>query len=322
MRIWSGITLFLLIQCAGSVRADDCPPDLRQANRPANPDLDLGRRDQPLPLFMWRYRSLAAELYLVGSVHALNVTLRPLPDQLENAFEQSTHLAVEVDVTKTSVPAPAWVSKHLLLPNNSGLTSLLDETRRDRLACILEQMSIDYVSIGRLKPALAAMQISRARLSNLGYQAKWGMEQQFLHRVGHREVLELESPEEQLLLIASPTLEVQLEMFDESLIGHNEFNAELISLMSAWLAGDDEALAQLFGDRGRHSSEYREFQYRLVNQRNVGFAQKIETFLASPGTYFVLVGAAHLGGSDGVVRLLDARGHKGHRVFSGDRIDP
>jgi len=322
MRVWSTITLFLLIQCAGSVHADDCPPDLRQANRPANPDLDLGRRDQPLPLFMWRYRSLAAELYLVGSVHALNVKLRPLPDQLENAFEQSTHLAVEVDVTKTSVPAPAWVSKHLLLPNNSGLTSLLDETRRDRLACILEQMSIDYVSIGRLKPALAAMQISRARLSNLGYQAKWGMEQQFLHRVGHREVLELETPEEQLLLITSPTLEVQLEMFDESLIGHNEFNAELISLMSAWLAGDDEALAQLFGDRERHSSEYREFQYRLVNQRNVGFAQKIETFLASPGTYFVLVGAAHLGGSDGVVRLLDARGHKGHRVFSGDRIDP
>jgi uncharacterized protein YbaP (TraB family) len=85
---------------------------------------------------------------------------------------------------------------------------------------------------------------------------------------------------------------------------------------------DDEALAQLFGDRDRHSSEYREFQYRLVNQRNVSFAQKIETFLASPGTYFVLVGAAHLGGSDGVVRLLDARGHKGHRVFSGDRIDP
>ena len=111
-------------------------------------------------------------------------------------------------------------------------------------------------------------------------------------------------------------------MFDESLIGHNEFNAELISLMSAWLAGDDEALAQLFSDRDRHSSEYREFQYRLVNQRNVSFAQKIETFLASPGTYFVLVGAAHLGGSDGVVRLLDARGHKGHRVFSGDRIDP
>ena len=83
-------------------------------------------------------------LFLCGvTVHALNVTLRPLPDQLENAFEQSTHLAVEVDVTKTSVPAPAWVSKHLLLPNNSGLTSLLDETRRDRLACILEQMSID-----------------------------------------------------------------------------------------------------------------------------------------------------------------------------------
>ena len=63
------------------------------------------------------------------------------------------------------------------------------------------------------------MQISRARLNGLGYYAKWGMEQQFLRRAGRREVLELESSQEQLLLIANTPVEVQLELFDESLIG-------------------------------------------------------------------------------------------------------
>ncbi len=92
--------------------------------------------------------------------------------------------------------------------------------------------------------------------------------------------------------------------------------------MSAWLAGDDETIAQLFGNRKYHSSDYRAFQYRLLNQRNVGFTQKIESYLASPGTYFVIVGAAHLGGSQGVVRLLDARGHKGHRVSSMGQVNP
>ena len=322
MRVWSGIGLFVLFQCGGSLYASDCPPDLRQTNHLTNPPLVQPHRDQRLPLFMWRYRSSAGELYLVGSVHALNVSLRTLPDQLENAFQQSTHLAVEVDTTRTEVPEPAWMRKHLLLPTNSELTTLLNEARRDRLSCVLEQVNIDYASIGRFKPALVAMQISRARLAKLGYHAKWGMEQQFLRRAGNREVLELESPEEQLLLIANPRLEVQLEMHDESLIGHEKFNVELVSLLSAWLSGDDEALGQLFGNREHHSSDYGDFQDRLLNQRNVGFAQKIEAFLSSPGTYFVLVGAAHLGGSHGVVRLLDARGHTGHRVFSGDRIDP
>ena len=321
-RTWSGLSLFLLIQCVGSVSATECPQDLRRANAPATPELSRPDGHRASPLFMWRYRKPTGELYLVGSIHALNATLRTLPDQLENAFQQSTHLAVEVDITSPNLLNPTWVTEHLLLPNNSRLSSLLNETRRDRLSCLLPQLNINYESIGRFKPSLVAMQISRARLNSLGYYANWGMEQQFLRRAGRREVLELESPEEQLLLIANTTVDVQLELFDESLIGHKEFSAEFVALMSAWLSGNDESLIQLLRDRDHHSADYRDFQDRLINQRNIRFAQKIETFLATPGTYFVLVGAAHLVGPRGLVHLLDARGHKGHRVFSRDRIDP
>ena len=321
-RTWSSLTLFLLIQCVGSVSANDCPQDLRRANSPKTPKLTRPDEHHTSPLFMWRYRTLTGELYLVGSIHALSATLRTLPVQLESAFQQSTHLAVEVDTTSPNILDRTWVTEHLLLPNNSGLRSLLNETRRGRLSCLVRQINIDYESIGRLKPSLVAMQISRARLNGLGYYAKWGMEQQFLRRAGRREVLELESSQEQLLLIANTPVEVQLELFDESLIGHKDFHAEFVALMSAWLTGDDESLIQLLRDQDHHSTDYRDFQDRLINQRNIRFAQKIETFLASPGTYFVLVGAAHLVGSGGLVQLLDARGHKGHRVFSGDRIDP
>jgi len=322
MQVWSGITLFFLTQCAEFVSADVCPSDLRPTSLLATRNLHTEQPEQPLPIFMWRYRSLDSDLYLVGSVHALRASQRPLPDQLENAFQQSTHLAVEVDTTRANFLKPAWISKHLLLPNDIFLTSLLNGARRKRLSCVLEQINVDFASIRRFKPALAAMQISRARLSNLGYEAQWGTEQRFLRRAGDREVVELESPQEQLLLIADPSLAVQLEMFDESLSGHEEFSTELVSLMSAWLAGDDDSIVQLFGSREYHSPDYLDFQFRLLNQRNVGFAQKIESFLTSPGTYFVIIGAAHLGGSQGVVRLLDARGHKGHRVSSNDRFDP
>ncbi|GIT39114.1 MAG: hypothetical protein Ct9H300mP8_03100 [Gammaproteobacteria bacterium] len=85
---------------------------------------------------------------------------------------------------------------------------MLNETRRNRLSCLLPQLNINYESLGRFKPSLVAMQISRARLNSLGYYANWGMEQQFLRRAGRREVLELESAEEQLLLIANTTVDV------------------------------------------------------------------------------------------------------------------
>ena len=49
-------------------------------------------------------------------------------------------------------------------------------------------------------------------------------------------------------------------------------------------------------------------------------ADKIAGYLQAPGTTFVLVGAAHLTGPEGIVALLEARGLQGHRINSNDTI--
>jgi hypothetical protein len=49
---------------------------------------------------------------------------------------------------------------------------------------------------------------------------------------------------------------------------------------------------------------------RLLDARNRNWVPKLEEYLRSGQTYFVVVGAAHLGGSDGLVTLLRARGCK------------
>jgi hypothetical protein len=49
---------------------------------------------------------------------------------------------------------------------------------------------------------------------------------------------------------------------------------------------------------------------RLIDVRNRNWLPKIEDCVRSGQTYFVVVGAGHIGGADGVLALLRARGYK------------
>ena len=54
--------------------------------------------------------------------------------------------------------------------------------------------------------------------------------------------------------------------------------------------------------------KYPEIHRALLTDRNVAWAPRIEALLATPEIEFVLVGAAHLPGTDGLMALLQARG--------------
>ena len=57
-----------------------------------------------------------------------------------------------------------------------------------------------------------------------------------------------------------------------------------------------------------------------MDQRNVGMADKIATFLNGSGSYFVLVGAAHYIGDNSIIKLLERRGIRGERIYSNQHL--
>jgi uncharacterized protein YbaP (TraB family) len=92
------------------------------------------------------------------------------------------------------------------------------------------------------------------------------------------------------------------------------------AMIVAWLAGDEREFRRLFDLESGDSPEVQAFMRRLLEDRNVGMADKIASYLQMPGTTFVLVGAAHLTGPEGIVALLEARGLKGRRINSNDTL--
>ena len=79
------------------------------------------------------------------------------------------------------------------------------------------------------------------------------------------------------------------------------------NMVNAWRRGDADVLW-----REIHASyaDYPGFGERLIEARNRVWIPKIESYLASGQTYFVIVGMGHLGGPEGLVRLLQARGYQ------------
>ena len=82
-------------------------------------------------------------------------------------------------------------------------------------------------------------------------------------------------------------------------------------IMSAWRRGDIEALARSTRDAYR---DFPAFGERILGARNRRWAPKLEGYLKSGQTYFAVVGAAHLGGADGLLALLRARGCKVEQI--------
>jgi uncharacterized protein YbaP (TraB family) len=138
---------------------------------------------------------------------------------------------------------------------------------------------------------------------------------------GGRPILELETLDEQLSVLTSPTTEVQDEMLLDTLQQMDTVEPIIAGMATAWLAGDDAEFQRLFDEEDSGgSAESRQFERRLIEDRNVTMADKIAGYLTQAGTTFVLIGSAHLIGPEGIVALLEARGLRGVRIQSNDSI--
>ena len=274
------------------------------------------------PLMMWQNKNRRSQISIVGSVHSLKATLLPLPDPIDQAFEQSSHVVVETNVLQADdgSTSRAWLVDQLTLAPEQSLRSMLNDRNFEQLQKILRNTGLKFETLDRLKPAFAATNIVNARLDAFGFSRKWGMEQQFLERADFRTIVSLETTKQQITLLAQTAMEIQLRILSESLVSDTELESMVTSLVSAWWHGDDVAIENSFQDDSENSEAYENFQRNLLDKRNFRMADKIIELLDVPGHYFVLIGAAHLIGSNSIINILQERGITLQRVANDGSI--
>jgi uncharacterized protein YbaP (TraB family) len=120
-------------------------------------------------------------------------------------------------------------------------------------------------------------------------------------------VLGLETLEQQLAIFDKVPVEDQVKALVAMVRKPEEAKAEVNRLLAAYKAQDLPELMK-FSKESEFSPESSEFLEDLLAKRNLNWIPTIETVAGRKPTFFAF-GAAHLGGKDGVVELLRAKGY-------------
>jgi uncharacterized protein YbaP (TraB family) len=119
-------------------------------------------------------------------------------------------------------------------------------------------------------------------------------------------IIGLETVSEQMrMLDAKPLAEQARELYEMSL-DPQKWIQQLRDLSSAYRLRDSDKLYRLSAEQMK---EQKTFSKQLLDDRNTRWIPKLDSALkAKPA--FIAVGAAHLGGEKGLVKLLRARGYQ------------
>jgi hypothetical protein len=79
---------------------------------------------------------------------------------------------------------------------------------------------------------------------------------------------------------------------------------DLNELLAAWEQGNADKMLDLTLQSTLRYPELTKQMDNLIDKRNVRMAQRIRDYADTSNTYLIVVGALHMGGKNGIIRLL------------------
>jgi len=272
--------------------------------------------------YFWKVEKDGVEVHLLGSIHVGDAKMYPLRDEIEEAFDNSDHLVVEVNIAKG--PDEKTAAEIQALQVYSDGTTLKDHVSAEtyaRLQSFLKELGLPTNSYDTFKPWAIYLDMSNFVSASSGYQGGLGIDMYYLSRaqLAYKPILELESYSSQLNIFDSYSKELQEQQVNEVLDGifgiretTNETDTSLDTLADLWIKGDDAGLEALVTSL----EESPELYEKLLTNRHTGMLEKIEGYLSNEkkDSYFVVAGYLHMLGKDGLITQLKEKGYTVTRI--------
>jgi len=266
---------------------------------------------QPRKSFLWKIQSEANTVYVLGSLHFSKREIYPLRQEIENAFDQSDFLVVEANVNDIRKADVQKLVETALYPANDTLEKHLSAETYERVKKEIAGLGIPTELINKQKPWFLAMTLVALESVKLGLDPKFGIDMHFLSKAeGKKKILELESLDYQISVLSGLSDKDQELFLLYTLKDLNILEQELDKMIRAWTSGDTKAMESLMTKGVLEDKSLSSIYDKLVYERNKKMALKIESFLKAKETYFIIVGAGHLVGNEGIIELLKRDGYR------------
>jgi uncharacterized protein YbaP (TraB family) len=331
MRVWPLPLLSLLLLLSASVaQASSKERDRLLAGHPIRETrFSTQAQDGYIATGVWKIPGARNTVYLGGTSHIIKPDQVPFPSSFYAAYNDSKVLYIEFDtdislLTKVGFARKAlqWIKLHrdeLILPKGKRISDFIEPETDQKLR---ERYGRNYRKIERSTPVYVA------------FTAEMGLGAQEDEDSGVEDVFVALAKKDQKTVrtlddkgVLDTVLLVMDEVFikcraaiakkgadaviRESLLDEPLGNLE----QTVWRTGDPETLEKMQREMFDESPTI--YQKALV-ERNQKWLPKIEAALKSDKNVFILVGAAHLPGKDGLIATLKSAGFKPERLHGLD----
>jgi uncharacterized protein YbaP (TraB family) len=271
---------------------------------------------QPKPrrFLMWKATSPTATVYLVGSIHLGDSSMYPLPKEVESAFAAAKVLTVEVNIKNADqAKMEGIVQKDGLYTGGDSLTKHLPKAMLAELDDYCTRHNVPRAGMEKLKPWLVAVSIAAMAWQQAGEDPSLGIDMHFLNESKPpQRIDELETMESQLSIFAEASEEEQQSMLAAILKQGDKTKDMIQRTQAAYVSGDPDAVKKVMDEQDDMGSK--SLEKKLLDDRNVTMTGKMEEYLKGKESIFVVVGAAHIVGDNGIAKQLRDKGYKVDQV--------
>lgn len=270
--------------------------------------------------FLWKVESGDTTVFLQGTVHLGTEDFYPLHDSIEEAYESADIVVPEVDVSEVDILSSLGSTfMHGVYFDGSTIEDHISPEVYSKLEEVMEEHELPIDIMAFFKPWMISMTIDQLIAEELDYMH--GIDMYFLERAHEddKEVIELETVDDQFDVLAGRSAEFQEQQLEETLDSMGDFESTMNEVFSLYLDGQIQPMLDLLfpEDESEMDEEYREYLKALNDDRNVEMAKKIEEFLEEDNgkTYFVFVGAAHLIKDPHILSMLTEEGYTVEHIY-------
>jgi uncharacterized protein YbaP (TraB family) len=249
--------------------------------------------------------------YLFGTHHLIPIQFLDSVPGLYKAFNESEVVVGELALN--SIDATSRIQNAASMPNHTKMTDLLKGEKYTLVDGELRSlMKLGLKEFSMMNPTLilSLYQIELYKKKhNITDDTQSDSYFQLIANEKDKKVVGLETVEQQIeVLFGNGSLERQADILYETVAHKQDMLNEMALLDRLYKTGKIDKLVELSKGTGQKTDPTDDEYAKLVDNRNAAWLKKLPD-LFKGASCFVAVGAAHLGGKNGLIKQLEKEGY-------------
>lgn len=247
-------------------------------------------------------------VHLLGSMHMGDSKITKFNDIVLEIYNDSDYLAVEVDTTDTVI------DESLFLLDGKTLDDIIDKDLNKKLEDFASKhLLFPYEQFKIFTPGYIYDYLALLPYMEIGYLNE-GVDAYFLN-LAHKEnkkIISLETLESQLAFFTDYSDEFYMDQIEYTIDNYDEQKKLSKELYNVYLTGNVDDLEKILSDEEdrEYTLEEEKYNQAMIYDRNINMSESLEEFLKDNKNVFMIVGAAHVVGDDGIIDLINSNNYE------------